>query len=280
VIPPRPPRDREGIVRPPWPRRPDPGPWTPFGPTDLTQLDARKVQAGAEKLKVRIEEARLKLEEYRRGPAPPAPPHFPGAPDVLPDQAPPRAPYPVNRADALVPFLLIRSYVGDVGARPLAPDHWNNVSPDVIITQPMAAPAPPEPPVRGRDEAQDPAFVARILPLLPIDTIVDVWIHVWNLGRAPAFGVRVRAWAFGTGNNDPFSGFLGGRRIDLGARDSETSHVLVRVGQWPTPNGWMGGVVANAECITDVSTGSVPHDLGDRHFAGQIWANGARWKQP
>jgi hypothetical protein len=42
----------------------------------------------------------------------------------------------------------------------------------------------------------------------------------------------------------------------------------------------MGGVAANAECITDVSTGSPPRDLGDRHFAGQIWANGARWKQP
>ena len=84
----------------------------------------------------------------------------------------------------------------------------------------------------------------------------------------------------GTGNNNPFSGFLGGRRVDLGARDSETSHLLVRVGQWPTPNGTMGGVAANAESITDVSTGSQPRDLGDRHFAGQIWANGVRWKQP
>jgi hypothetical protein len=279
VIPPRPPR-QPGIFRPPGPQQPVPGPWAPFGPTDLTQLDARKVQAGAEKLKIRIEDVRVKLEDYRRGPKRPVPPHFPGAPDVPPDQSPPRPLYPVDRADALVPFLLIRSYVGDVGARPLAPDHWNNVSPDVIIAQPLPAGAPPDLPVRGRGEAQDPAFVARILTLLPIDMPVDVWIHVWNLGRAPAFGVRVRAWAWGTGNNNPFSGFLGGRRVDLGARDSETSHLLVRVGQWPTPNGTMGGVAANAECITDVSTGSPPRDLGDRHFAGQIWANGARWKQP
>ena len=279
MIPPRPPREPR-IPRPLGPPPPAPGPWAPFGPTDLTQLDARKVQAGAEKLKVRIEEARLKLEEYRRGPKRTPPPHFPGAPDVPPDQPPPRAPYPVNRADALVPFLLIRSYVGDVGARPLAPDHWNNVSPDVVIAQPLPAGAPPEPPVRGRDEAQDPAFVARILTLLPIDTPVDVWIHVWNLGRAPAFGVRVRAWAYGTGNNNPFSGYLGGRRVDLGARDSETSHLLVRVGRWPTPNGSLGGVVANAECITDVSTGSVPRDSDDRHVAGQAWQNGVRWAQP
>ena len=267
-------------MRPPGPPRPVRGPWAPFGPTDLTQLDEAKVQAEAEKLKMQIEKARLRLEEYRRGPERPAPPHFPGAPDVPPDQTPPRAPYLVNRADALVPFLLIRSYVGDVGARPFRPGIWNSASPDVIITQPVPAGASPEPQVRDRAGFLDPAFAARILPLLPVDSTVDVWIHVWNLGRAPAFGVRVRAWAFGTGNNNPFSGYLGGRRVDMGARDSETSHLLVRIGPWPTPNGSMGGVVANAECITDVSAGSLPHDITERHSASQIWSNGIRWKQP
>ena len=27
------------------------------------------------------------------------------------------------------------------------------------------------------------------------EKIYDVWVHVWNLGLAPAYGVRVRAWA-------------------------------------------------------------------------------------
>jgi hypothetical protein len=162
----------------------------------------------------------------------------------------------------------------------MAPGIWNSISPDVVITQPLPVGAAPEPQVRDRAGVLDAAFAARVLVLLPVAAPVDVWIHVWNLGRAAAFGVRVRAWAWGTGNNNPFSGYLGGRRVDLGARDTETSHLLVRIGSWPTPNGSMGGVVANAECITDVSTGALPHDVTDRHNASQVWANGIRWQQP
>jgi hypothetical protein len=276
------PRKRKGPDpnRPPGRRRPVRGPWEPFGPTDLTQLDAAKAQTAAEKLKVRIEKARLELEKYRRGPDRPAPPHFPGAPDVPPDTTPPHAPYPVRRADALVPFLLIRSYVGDVGARPFGPEVWNNTSPDIVVTEPLPAGAPPEPQVRDRAGFLDPGFAARILQRLPAGPTVDVWVHAWNLGRAPAFGVRVRARAFGSGNNIPMDWFLGGRRVDLGPRDSETSHLLVRIGPWDTPNGAMAGIIATAECITDVMTGSGPYIYQDRHWASKIWGGGIPWAKP
>ena len=213
----------------------------------------------------RIEKSRLHIEKLRRGPRPP-----PGSDDAVA----PVAQFPVNRADALLPFLLIRTFTGDIGARPLDGSVWLQSSPDVMVATPLAAGSPPEPQVRGRAEATDPAFKSRIVRNLAIDTTYDVWIHVWNLGRAPAFGVRVRAWAWGTGSNNPFTGFVGGRRVDLGARDSDTSHLLVRIGPWTTPNGSLAGITTNAECITDVTTSAVPRDYQDRHNAARFWSGG------
>jgi hypothetical protein len=222
--------------------------------------------AGAEALKAKIEQTRLELEKRRR---PPRPPH---GPDLPPD-ATPHERYVVNRADTLMPFLLLRSFAGDIGARPFDTAIFPSASPDIIVTRHLPAGSPPEPDVRGREAARDPAFTRRIVQIIKRPATYDVWLHVWNLGRAPAFGVRLRVWGL-TISGQPHQGFLAGRSLDLGARDSETSHLLVKMGPWTTPSGPVAGLLATAECITDVLTGAYPHDFTDRHNAQRLWNAG------
>jgi len=151
---------------------------------------------------------------------------------------------------------------GDIGARPLAQSAPTNSSPDIIVTN-----ADPqfEPTVLGRDEFL--AIKNRIVPSVLTDTPYDVWVHVWNLGRAPAYGVRVRAWV--SWQADPASGlFLGGRRLDLGDRTSESSHRVVKIGQWFPDGSGRDLVRATAEGISDVASGSsVSGGIQDRHTA-------------
>jgi hypothetical protein len=244
----RPPGDRP--LRERVPRRPPIGPWTPFGPTDQTPLDANAVVAGAEALRTRLEGTRATLEKVRRGGAPPDPP----------DDRHPRPTEP-RRADQLLPFLLIRTYRGDTGARPFdlqANPLFFHQSPDILVTLPVVDDLV----VVGRD-AFNSTLRGRVVWDTPPNRTYDVWVHVWNLGLAPAFGVRVRAWARAFGQASP-GRFLGGRQIDLGDRSSATSHLVVKIGPWQMGNS--DALLATAECITDVANGT--HDWSqDRHTA-------------
>jgi hypothetical protein len=73
-----------------------------------------------------------------------------------------------------------------------------------------------------------------------------VVVHVWNLGRFPAWGVAVRAWwvepGFFSGTPDPryTAHYIGGAFTELGDRDQGRAHRLV-----PLPQPWT--VVANQE---------------------------------
>jgi hypothetical protein len=210
-----------------------------FGPDDDSTLDSQKAKAisdKAEKIKDKLLSQYKELEKMRHG----------GAQEHV----------PVSRADGLWPFLLIRSFPGDIGARPMQiPVHLN--SPDIILTvnNPSYLPT-----IIGRDEIgtflQNNKIIPRWSGARP-DTAV--WVHVWNLGRAPAHGVRVRAWCFG--------GFIGGRQFDLGGRTSSTSHLIVRVGSLDP------GLIlppvrihATAECMSDVAA-PVRDPSQDRHTA-------------
>lgn len=208
-----------------------------FGPDDNATLDNKQeIVDKAHKVKDALLEQYKELEKMRYG-------------DV-------REHVPVSRADGLWPFLLIRSFPGDIGARPMQiPTHLD--SPDIILTvdNPNYAPT-----VVGRDEIggfiQNNKIIPRFAGPRP-DAIV--WVHVWNLGRAPAHGVRVRAWCF--------SSFIGGRQIDLGDRTSPTSHLIVKVGSLD-PGLILPPVIihATAECMSDVA-GSVRDPSQDRHSA-------------
>jgi hypothetical protein len=225
------------------------------------------VVANAEKLRAKMLAARVELLARldARQPA--------SSDDRTPRRPVHELPPTPSRADGLWPFLLIRSTLGDDGARPmLVPDH----SPDILFTEvPTPQPGAPDDRVRGRNEHPGDTEY----PLT--DRPYDVWVHVWNLGRTAAYGVRVRAWAHG--QHDPVPGlFLGGWQLDLGDRASKDSHVLVKIGRW-TPNNWgytvrgpqipgsvgFSWIYATAECITDVANGSfVPGQ--DRHTASRF----------
>jgi hypothetical protein len=246
-------------IRPQRPIRPDrpihpggpirPVPWTPFGPGDQATPDVQGILDQAAKTRASLDEARVKLTRMRHGPGPD------GTPPVVAD---------VSRADGLWPFLLIRSMPGDIGARPLpdadaqAISNGASSSPDIILTTPGPV---NEPAVLGRDGIA--GLDGRHAYVMEFGQSFDIWVHVWNLGRAPAHGVRVRAWLFPTG------GFLGGRQLDLGDRTSTESHRVVKVGTYvagAAGEGTMGQILATAECMSDVSNGN--RDAGrDRHSA-------------
>jgi len=221
--------------------------WTPFGPGDNTPLDAASVVAHAEALKANLTRTRDRLIRQQRKGAPPD------------DREPPR-PFTGRRSNLLLPYLLIRTMAGDTGARPLPADFQiidRHQSPDIILTTQSTT----DPPVVGRGEF-DRALRGRIVGLLDQGRRYDVWVHVWNLGHAPAYGVRVRAWHSGPAG--PRATYIGGRQLDLGERNSSASHLVVKLGSWQPEDG--GTIVATAECIADTCNGT--HDWSqDRHTA-------------
>jgi hypothetical protein len=239
-----------GPIRPRPPR--PPVPWTPFGPGDNAAPDVAGIVGRAEKTMEMLRRAQLDLTRMKSGPGPD------GTDPVVEE---------VNRADGLWPYLLIRHDVGDVGARPLDADirsqmadtaHW---SPDILVTR---AGPPGEPVVIDRGGI--PALQARVEWGVTWGVAYDIWVHVWNLGAAPATGVRVRAFL------SEVDRFIGGRQLDLGDRLSQTCHRVVKVTTYtPGTSGestWTPLVVV-AECLSDVASGDRSPGM-DRHCA-QSW---------
>jgi hypothetical protein len=157
-----------------------------------------------------------------------------------------------SRQDGLWPYLLIRAFPGDTGVRqPPVGYFWE--SPDVRVY--------------AGDVAQDD--VANHTPVLHPVPGEDhtVFVHVWNLGRLPAVGTLVRVWwanpafSFGPGSPEP-PHFVGGVRVNLGARSAPDCHALVRVGVW-------NPVVENGghECLLAVATHTMDPG-GDGFLAG------------
>jgi len=216
-----------------------------------------RVVADATKLRQKLEATRDQLLKLRSAPPPPVDPNH-DRPHVQPVHD-----HPPSRADGLWPFLLLRRWPGDFGARPITMEQIRIFrSPDIIVTNYLAT----DPFVL--DRAQFGLLAGRVPASLPRAVLHTVWVHVWNLGRAPAYGVRVRAWLQDYGTNVAPGNYIGGRQVDLGDRSSATSHRVVNVGQFsltPLTDNW---IWATAECITDVSSGSTDAArLQDRHSA-------------
>ena len=260
-LPPRPPRP----PRPPVGPVPPPVPWTPFGPGDNAAPDVNAIVDGATKIRERLQAAQLKLTEMRYGPGP--------------DNTPPQV-REVTRADGLWPYLLIRSYPGDIGKRPVQPGdsppgyEGLSLSPDVIVTP--AAPAG-GPTVVDRDGIA--AVQGRGLAGLMLNTAYDVWVHVWNLGRFQATGVRVRVRGRygplfqGPGDPQPTLRFLGVTQLDLGDRLSATAHRLAKAATFTTGDEGYEFIIATAECLADAATGDLEMGM-DRHSAHRFFKTG------
>jgi hypothetical protein len=120
---------------------------------------------------------------------------------------------------------------GDHGVRPLTVPFWE--SPDVIV-------------VPGVHDTYD-GVSATLTPQAGVEH--TIFVHVWNLGRLPTVGVKLRVyWANPSFSfNDPTHPpqFIGGRYVDLDDRTQPGCHRLVRI---PTP--WVPTFENNGhECL-------------------------------
>jgi hypothetical protein len=221
---------------------------TPFGPDDTSVLDEDVVRGHTAKARAGLRIAQDRLTRLR---------------EAGPD---PRV-RELTRAEGLWPFLLVRNHPGDAGSRPLPPGTPVDTSPDIIVTQAGLA---DEPRVVDRDGLE--ALAGRAVVRLWSGLRYDLWVHVWNLGRSPATGVRVRAHLWHQKNPNPRGDYLGGTAISLGDRAGRQAHRAVKAATFiPPVLPWHpshGSVllIVTVDCLTDpAQPDATPAD--DRHTA-------------
>lgn len=163
-----------------------------------------------------------------------------------------------DRHDSFWPYLVIRAMPGDKGARPLWPPVATWESPDLLL-MPAEVPGPFD---RSQLVAQPVAGRS-----------YRVFVHVWNLGRHPAIGVRVRAWWVQPGFFNPAVSaqfpptMIGGAWVNLGDRTQPDCHQIVEIGTpWTVvqDNDAHECLLAAADCFGDPWSGSLDAN-GDRH---------------
>jgi hypothetical protein len=247
------------------PERPDqPDGPPPFGEDDDSVLDARLVHRELEITRKALQAVQARLTQMRYKPGP--------------DQQVPEV-REITRIDGQWPFLLIRTYPGDVGKRPVQsgdepPGYafsWN--SPDIIVTEPGP---------RGEARIIDRDGIAALkeretdrAPRLNSGWTYDVWVHVWNLGQSQVSGVRVRVRV----RQSPFippepvvqpEVFLGGTTLDLGDRLSDRAHRVVKAVSFTVPaiglTSYGALLVATVDTLSDPSSGDLSQGA-DRHTA-------------
>jgi hypothetical protein len=178
-----------------------------------------------------------------------------------------------TRMDGPWPFLLIRTYPGDVGSRPVqaadVPAAYSGMrkSPDIIVTQ--AGPAD-EPRIIDDRPGLNALKARELTTSLWPGSAYDVWVHVWNLGQNQVSGVRVRVRLDHINfKNVHAGGFLGGTTLDLGDRLSEQAHRAVKVATFRPP--FLGIeytmlLIATADCVSDPASRDMSPGA-DRHSA-------------
>jgi hypothetical protein len=125
-----------------------------------------------------------------------------------------------QRSQLWFPHLLIRGAPGDRGQRPLWEPTPCWASPDIHLL-PQGA----------------PVDLSQTILSPRVGEQYTVAVHIWNLGRFPAFGVTVRAWwvepGFFAGTTDPRyqPRYIGGTFTELGDRDSGSAHRIVTIPQ-------------------------------------------------
>ena len=132
------------------------------------------------------------------------------------------------RIEQFLPYLLIRSFAGDLGARPSSSLAGILGSPDIWVATGDPASTPAIPPGRGNNT-------------LTTGQPTTVFAHVWNLGRAPVVGATVEFYnlkeyglfllSFVPKETD--LSLIGMAKVDLAPRSSQECHRLVKC-----PNAW------------------------------------------
>ncbi|HEY0378147.1 MAG TPA: hypothetical protein VGC87_14610 [Pyrinomonadaceae bacterium] len=144
------------------------------------------------------------------------------------------------RQDGLWPYLLIRAVPGDHGVRPLSVPFWE--SPDIII-------------VPGVVSAYD-GVSATLSPQVGVPH--TIFVHVWNLGRLLAVGVKLRVYWVNPSLSldDPAHppNLIGSMYFDLPDRQNPDCHKLLRLPATWTPvmeNGGHECLLAKVTCFAD-----------------------------
>jgi hypothetical protein len=162
------------------------------------------------------------------------------------------------RKDEYLPYLVVRAFGGDRGARPLSVPFWE--SPDIFVAPNLSAEtAPALPTTRGG--------------LAQASAPNTLWAHVWNLGRAPVFNARVEFYWFDPtlGLSAGSANLIGVAYVDLGERTSGRAHTIVKCTATWVPAFLNGGheclVVRCFEPMTDPLGPEPWATWGDRHVA-------------
>jgi hypothetical protein len=129
--------------------------------------------------------------------------------------------WPGPRTRLYLPYLFIRAFAGDTGARPVNGVFWE--SPDILV-------------MPGIDPAHAPALPPDLGGVAQAGADNTLYAHVWNLGQAPAADVLVEFYWF-----NPSLGFSGASAhligvtwTDLAARGNTGSHRLLKCPvSWP-----------------------------------------------
>jgi hypothetical protein len=172
-----------------------------------------------------------------------------------------------SRRDAALPYLLVRGYApGDRGVRPIPYPpipFWE--SPDIYLN--LTNP--------GQAEGEPQGFDRSRLVESPDDaTAYRVFVHVWNLGRFPAYGVRVQVWWVDPGFFNPYNPadtrhYIGGAYVDLPDRSHPDCHRIVEIPtSWHVESNMPGHecLLAAVDCAADRWGGTLDADR-DRHVA-------------
>ncbi|MCW3843373.1 hypothetical protein ONA70_25030 [Micromonospora yasonensis] len=121
------------------------------------------------------------------------------------------------RKDEFLPYLLVRATSADRGNRPLNGVFWE--SPDIYVV------------------AGQPAETAPLRPATPggvasASAPNTLYAHVWNLGKAAAYGVRVEFWWF-----DPSLGISRAAGHLIGAAYVDLDDRFTRYEEWVEVDG-------------------------------------------
>jgi len=109
------------------------------------------------------------------------------------------------RKDEFLPYLLVRAASGDRGARPFTGVFWE--SPDIFVA--------------ARQDAQTaPLFPPTGAGLADASAPNTLYAHVWNLGKAPAYRVRIEFYWFNPslGITRADANLIGAAWVDLANR--------------------------------------------------------------
>lgn len=176
------------------------------------------------------------------------------------------------RIDQFLPYLLIRSFAGDLGARPYPATSGLLGSPDIWIAKGDPASTPAIPPDRGTT--------------LTTGQPTTIYAHVWNLGRAPVIGATVEFYrlnnyglfmpSYVPKESDLDS--IGMAKVDLAPRSSKECHRLVKCpSAWSPPlEGTLLAVALGGMLVVRISgigdpIGNDPyHPQANRHVAIRV----------